>query len=109
MTPQRNKHNSSVCTLLLLNTISIITYEAQLYQRPRQDTWAPAGGGKRRPSPPPWKKKEKKEKKRKKRRKKEKLKKFLKEKNVQTKFLAAKGPIVCYARKFPHKRPHVMC
>ena len=34
MTPQRNKHNSSVCTLLLLNTISIITYEAaQLYQK----------------------------------------------------------------------------
>ena len=54
-------------------------------------------------------KKERKEKKRKKRRKKEKLKKVLKEKNVQTKFLAAKGPIVCYARKFPHKRPHVMC
>ena len=34
MTPQRNKHNSSVCTLLLLNTISIITYEAaQLYRK----------------------------------------------------------------------------
>ena len=34
MTPQRNKHNSSACTLLLLNTISIITYEAaQLYQK----------------------------------------------------------------------------
>ena len=33
MTPQRNKH-SSVCTLLLFNTISIITYEAaQLYQQ----------------------------------------------------------------------------
>ena len=33
MTPQRNKHNSSECTLLLLN-ISIITYEAaQLYQK----------------------------------------------------------------------------
>ena len=32
MTLQCNKHNSSVCTLLLLN-ISIITYEAaQLYQ-----------------------------------------------------------------------------
>ena len=34
MTPQRNKRNRSVCTLLLLNTISIITYEAaQLYQK----------------------------------------------------------------------------
>ena len=34
MTPQRNKHNRSVCTLILLNTISIITYEAaQLYQK----------------------------------------------------------------------------
>ena len=34
MTPQRNKHNSSVCTLRLLNTISIITYEAaQLYKK----------------------------------------------------------------------------
>ena len=35
MTPQCNKHNSSVFTLLLLSTISIIAYHAtQLYQRP---------------------------------------------------------------------------
>ena len=45
------------------------------------------GGGKRRPSPPPGKSKKK------------------GEKNVEKKFNLQKAPIVCYARKFHHKRP----
>ena len=57
-------------------------------------------GGKCRPSPPPGKFKKKERKKKKKKEKKRKKK---------EKFEAAKGPIVCYARKFPRKRPHVMC
>ena len=49
-------------------------------------TWAPAGGSKGEPSLPPGKKKG--------------LKKMYKQN-----FNLQKAPIVCYARKFPHKRP----
>ena len=54
----------------------------------RVHSWAPAGGSKGERSLPPGKKK-----------------KSLK-KNVQTKFFnLQKAPIVCYAKKFPHKWP----
>ena len=50
----------------------------------------------------------KKEKKKEKKIRKKKLKKF-ERKKCTNKILSCKRPIVCYVRKFPHKRPHVMC
>ena len=74
-------------TLIHLYVINIIIVTEQIL-----NPWAPAGGSKGERSLPPGKLKKKKKK--------------FEKKNVQTKFFnLQKAPIVCYAKKFPHKRP----